>query len=109
MQVSGKPLETKKLIPAKYPETLSDAERAELDKQAHEKAVIRNAIVARETSIPTEASYRLKFELRKFGRHWNAYEQINGKWSALLPAPSLLGSALGALESAMYDAAVKTK
>lgn len=115
MQISTKPQPTKKLIDATVPgenptspvKNISQEEQKRLHAEWDRKAADRAAQVAKETAQPSIPSKILRFELRKYGRHWNAY-YIDGKRSAtLMPAPSLLTSALEAVEEAMHQLAIR--
>lgn len=98
---------TKKLIPATIPDMTPD-QRIAYDLDQARLAAERTAAIARENEIPQDASVTLRFRLCKHGRHWQAYayDERRRRWYGLLPAPSLLSSALGILESEQYRQAV---
>lgn len=102
-----KAFEVRKIIDASIPRNASKEQLAALDSEWKEKARIRNAAVARQVAIPETPTKFLHYELRKFGRHWNAYIGYGKKAEPVLPAPSLLSSALDALYDCMCDEAMK--
>lgn len=86
------------ISPADKQKYLDDAELASMDRADR---------VAKETAMPTVPSKILKFEIRKFGKHWQAYAPEGKGLKALLPAPSLLISALDAMADEMYNQGFK--
>lgn len=104
MQISTKPQETKPLVPATMPQNISAADRAALIASWEAKAAARNEIIAKEYQTPTEPNLTLRFELKRFGKHWQAYAMSkNGKrMVSLMPSVSLLSSALNAMNEEMY-------
>lgn len=107
MQISTKPQPSKKLIEAGLPKNISAADKLALENKWNEQARIRNEAIERETKIPDEASEILHFQLRKFGKHWNAYYKKGVKFFPVLAAPSLLSSAMELLTDKMADQALK--
>ena len=108
-QISTKPQEARKVIDAGMPKNISAEEQAALTKKLDDAARLREESVARETKTPTESSETLKYQLRKFGRHWNAFAaNPKGKMIPLMPAPSLLTSAIDAITNRMIDEAHKS-
>lgn len=110
MQIETKPKETKKLVPATMPDNISAADKAALLADWEAQAVARNAAIAKEYQTPTEPNLTLRFELKRFGKHWQAYAMSkNGKrMQALMPSVSLLSSALMTLGDEMYMQATGT-
>jgi hypothetical protein len=114
-QIDTKPQPAKKVIDATVPgenpkspvQNISEEEKKKLiagwDKQSAE----RNVHVAREAAIPSTPTFVIRFELRQFRKHWNAYLIEGKKETALLPAPSLLVSALDALDDRINERAWK--
>ena len=90
-------LETRKLISAAMPANISAEDRKALEAEWTKKALERNAAIEKETRTPTEASLILKYEIHKFGKHWNSYAKDGKKLIPLLSAPSLFTSAVDAL------------
>lgn len=107
MQIQTKPQPAKSVISASVPKNISAQERAKLEAGWEQKAKERAEAVERENKAPSEATRVLRFELRQFGRHWNAYVGDGKKWKALLGSPSLLESAVMLLQDAMHDEAYK--
>ncbi len=107
MQISTKPQEAKKLVSATMPQNISAEDKAALLAKWEAQAAERNATIAREYATPTESSVTLKFELRKFGRMWQAYipSKTGKRMVGLLPSPSLLSSALARLGDEMQSLA----
>lgn len=89
------------------PKNISAADRKTLENKWAEEARLRNEAVAKETAVPAISSKTLRFELRKFGRHWNAYAFDGKKMVALMATPSLLTSAMEAIDDAMYNQATQ--
>lgn len=104
-QSNGVPLPVRPIIDAGVPKNISASDRAELQKKWNALAEKRRMAVELETHSPTEATRVLKFELRQFGRHWQAYVREGGKLTPLLASPSLVSSALDVLYDAMLDQA----
>jgi hypothetical protein len=104
-QISTRPQDARKVIDAGLPKNISEADRKKLEAGWNQQAADRAAAIAAETRTPTEPSLVLVYELRKFGRHWNAYVRKNRKLIPLLPAPSLKSSAIDALIYRMEDEA----
>lgn len=103
-QINTKPAPAKKLIPATMPLNISAEEKEELEKGWARQAKEREEAIARENRIPDEASLTLTYQLRKYGRHWNAfYKAPNGRFLPLLPAPSLGSSAMDTIEAKMSE------
>jgi hypothetical protein len=102
-QLATRPKEAKKLISASMPPNISAEDKKKLEDDWNEKARLRAEAVARETSISTEPSKILKYELHKFGRHWMSYARRNGKLVPLLNGPSLFTSAVEAMDEAVAD------
>jgi hypothetical protein len=107
VQISTTPQPSRKIIDASLPKNISDEEKASLEKKWADAARIREEAIANETRIPDEPKRKLKFELRQFGKHWNAYYKEGVRFVPLLPAPSLLSSALELLADKMADQALK--
>jgi len=99
---------TKKLIPAVFPENMPQEEKERINNLSAQDAMDRAQAIAAETLIPADASITLRFRLCKHGKHLQAYayDEKRRRWYGLLPAPSLLSSALGILESEQYRQAV---
>lgn len=100
-----KAFETRKIIDAGIPKNISASDLAKLQSKWDEQARVRREAVERETAIPINPSKIIRFELRKFGRHWNAYLVENKRSTALMPTPSLLSSAMEAMEESIVDQA----
>ena len=108
MQNSVKSPPAKKIISASVPKDISAVDKAALEKKWNDAAKKREENIARETMTPTEPSLTLKYQLKKFGRHWNAYAaDAKGKMIPLLNAPSILNSAIDALSDRMSEEALK--
>lgn len=108
MQTQSKPSTVRKIISAGMPQNISAVEKEALEKKWNEAAKKREEDIARETRIPTEASATLSYQLKRFGKHWNAYSKdARGRWVALLNAPSLLTSAMDAITDKMSDEALR--
>lgn len=106
-QISTKPQEARKIISASIPKNISAVDREKLEKNWNDAAAKRAEAIQKETRIPTEPTIILKYELRKFGRHWNGYARDKkGKLIPLLPAPSLLSSAKDAILDRMESEAI---
>lgn len=108
MQISTKPQETKPLIPATMPSNISAADKTALIASWEAKAAARNEIIAKEYETPAEPNLVLKFELRRFGKHWQAYAMDGKRMRALMPSVSLLSSALTVIGDEMYGQATGT-
>lgn len=111
-QAPAKPVEAKKIIDATVPGTqgstvknISDADKQKILDGWDQQAADRAAAVARETAMPTKPTRVLTFQLHQYGRYWQAFVLDGKKMSPLLGAPSLLSSALDALEDAMLQRA----
>jgi hypothetical protein len=107
-QDSNKAFEAKKLISASMPINISKVDKERLLAEWEAKALERQAIIAKEVALPEKPTLVLKYELHKFGRHWNSYSiDKKGKKHALLPAPSLFTSACDAVADRMVEDATK--
>jgi translation initiation factor 2 alpha subunit (eIF-2alpha) len=109
MQINTKPQPAKKIIDATMPANISAEDRKKLESEWAEKARLRNLAVEKETRIPTECSLVLKYQLRKYGKHWIAFaasDSEKGKMLPIQPAPSLLTSAIDALANKMSEEAI---
>ena len=107
-QISTKPAPAKKLIDAGIPQNISAVDMAALKAGWNEKARLREEAIANETRTPKEATLTLRYQLRKFGHHWNSYAaNSSGKMVPLLNAPSLLSSAIDALSDRMTEEAIR--
>jgi hypothetical protein len=102
----------KKCIDASVPGTegssvknISEQDKKKIIAEWDRQAANRAAIVARECAAPTKATRTLVFQLQQFGRYWQASVIDGKKLVPLLGAPSLLSSALDALEDAMLQRA----
>lgn len=90
------------------PKNISAADKAGLEADWNKKAHERAAAIARETQVPEIPGLTLRYQLRKFGHHWNSYAMDkNGKYTPLLNAPSLLVSAMDVLNDRMTEDALK--
>jgi hypothetical protein len=99
-------LPPRKNIDAGIPKNISELDRSNLESVWNEAARKREEEIARETKIPEESSLTLKYQLRRFGKWWNAYApNEKGKMVPLLNAPSLLSSAIDALTDRMGEEA----
>lgn len=106
----------KKVIDATVPgsqnspvKNISDEEKKRIIDKWDQEAEDRKAAVARETATPAKPTKVLVFELHQYGRYWQAFA-VDGKRKERVPllgAPSLLASALDALEDAMLNRASK--
>lgn len=111
MQISTNPKPTKPVIDATVPgvnpnspiKNISPGDKQKYLDDAELAAMDRAERVAKETATPSVASLSLTFQLKKFGKHWQGYASDGKKMKALLPAPSLLISALDALADEMYN------
>lgn len=106
MQISTRPQDARKIISASLPHNISAIEKEALQKKWDEAAKKRAEDISNETRIPTEPSITLNFRLKKYGKHWNAEYKNGVKFLPLLPAPSLLSSAMDALYDKMADQAL---
>jgi hypothetical protein len=100
-QISGKPLPVRPIIDAGMPKNISAVDKAKLEKKWDDAAEARRVAVENETKTPTACTRALRFELWQFGHLWNAYYFQGKKMVPLLPSPSLLSSAMGAVDDAM--------
>lgn len=115
MQISTKPQDTKPLMDATVPgenpsspvKNISVADKAKLTADWNAKAQKRKEQIEKETAMPTVSSRTLRYELRKYGKHWQAYFFDGKKMSPLLAAPSILQSAMDMIQDAMHDQAIK--
>lgn len=108
----AKPAVAKKLIDATVPgsqgspvQNISESDKQKLIDEWNRQAAERAAMVARENAPPTKPTRILTFQLHQYGRYWQAFVLDGKKMSPLLGAPSLLSSALDALEDAMLQRA----
>lgn len=117
MQINTNPKPTKPVIDAMVPgvnpsstiRNISLADKQKYLDDAELASMDRAERVAKETAMPSVASKTLKFEIRKFGKYWQAYAPNgDGKLKSLLPAPSLLISALDAMADEMYNQGFKS-
>ena len=115
-QISGKPLTVRPIIDATVPglstspvKNISDAERQKLVAGWDAQAEKRRLAIESESRTPASATKVLRFELWQFGHLWNGYAYIGKKMIQLMPSPSILPSALQAVEDAMRDLAVTGK
>lgn len=106
-QQSGKPLPVRPIISAGIPQNISAVDKARLESGWNAKALARQDAITKETAVPTAPSLTLRFELKKFGRFWNAYALDGKRMAALLPTPSLMSSAIDACYDAMCEQAGK--
>ena len=110
-QISTKPAAAKQLMDAGMPKNISAVDKAALIAGWEKQAADRESAIARETKVPEIPGLTLRYELRKFGKHWNGYAPENvGKsrrYAPLLNAPSLLSSAIDALTDRMSEDASK--
>lgn len=107
-QLPAKPDEAKKLIDASMPKNISAEARAKLEAAWTESARIRNAAIAREVAVPAKPSLILKYEIHKFGHHWNSFAvDKKGKRVPLMPAPSLFTSACDAITDQILEDVTK--
>lgn len=120
-QAPSKPSPTKAVIDASVPgshnspiKNISDADKKKIIDGWDKQAAKRAADVARESATPEKPTKVLKFELHQYGRYWQAFVIEDGKphkgqpvklSTPLLGSPSLLSSALDALEDAMLQRA----
>ena len=87
------------------PKNISASDKTKLEKKWDDAAEARRIAIEKETMTPLQPSKVLRFELKRFGRHWNSYA-LDGKHMApLLPSPSLLSSAIDALYDEMLEQA----
>ena len=108
-QLTGKPLPVRPIMDATVPgeNTTSPVKNISAQDLARRKAgwdaqaEARRVAVEQETRTPDVASRVLRFELWQFGHLWNAYYYVGKKMVPLLPSPSLLSSAMGAIDDAM--------
>jgi len=106
-QSSGVPLPVRPIIDAGMPKNISAVDKAKLEAKWDAAAEARRLAVEHETATPTEATAVFKFQLKRFGRHYNSYTLEENKWTALLPSPSLLSSAVDALYDEMLRKAME--
>lgn len=109
-QINTTPKPTKPLIDATIPgspfspiRNISDVDKQKYLDDAELASMDRAERVAKETATPKTASLTLTFQLKKFGKHWQGYAPDGKGFKPLLPAPSLLISALDALADEMYN------
>ena len=96
--------EAKKLISASMPNDISDVDRKVLIAKWEAAAKKRQEAIDKETMIPTKANLILRYELQRFGHHWQGYSlDKRGKRVPLLAAPSLFTSAVDAVADQMTD------
>lgn len=115
MQISTTPKPTKPLIDAMVPgenpnspiKNISPSDKQNYLDNAELAAMDREERVAKETAMPSAPSLTLTFQLKKFGKYWQGYAPQGKGYKALLPAPSLLISALDALADEMYNQGFK--
>ena len=104
-QSNGVPLPVRPVIDAGMPKNISASDKRKLEQKWDAAAEARRVAVEQETLTPTEATQILKFQLKRFGKHWNSYALENNHWTELLPSPSLLSSAVDALYDVMLEQA----
>lgn len=108
-QNAHKAFEAKKLIDASMPKNIGEEDKKKLEAEWAEKARLRNEAIAREVALPEKPTLILRYELHKFGRHWNsAAIPKKGKPIYLLPAPSLFTSAVDAIGDRMVEDATRS-
>lgn len=108
-QNATKAFEAKKLIDASMPKNISEEDKKKLEAEWAEKARIRNEAIAREVALPVKPTLVLKYQLLKFGRHWNGFAtDKRGRLIPLLPAPSLFTSAVDAIGDRMVEDATRS-
>ena len=115
MQINTNPKPTKPVIDAMVPgvnpsstiRNISPTEKQKYLDDAELAAMDRADRGAKETAMPSEPSLTLTFQLKKFGKYWQGYAPDGKKYKPLLPAPSLLISALDALADEMYNQGFK--
>ena len=116
MQINTQPKPTKPLIDATVPgvnpsspvRNISDVDKRKYLDDAEMAAMERQDRVDKETATPKHATLTLTFQLKKFGKHWQAYAMDGKAFKPLLAAPSLLISALDALADEMYNQGFKS-
>lgn len=107
-QINTKPQPAKTVIDASMPKNISAADKKALEQSWADQAQKRNDAIARETKIPDLSSLTLGYQLRKFGKHWQAYHKVKDKFVPILPAPSLLTSAMDAMIDAAESEALRS-
>lgn len=107
MQISTKVQPAKKVIDASIPKNISLADRLQLEAGWAAKAAERAKAIEMANHTPLDSNRCLKIEMRRFGRHWNAYVFEGAKRRALLPSPSLFSSAMEQLDNWLEDEAFK--
>jgi hypothetical protein len=114
-QLSGKPLPVRPVIDATVPgenesspvKNISAQELARRKSVWNAQAEARRVAVEKETRTPVEATAVFKFQIKRFGKHYNSYTLENNRWIELLPSPSLLSSAVDALYDEMFRKAME--
>jgi len=104
MQIQTKPKDAKKLISASMPMNISAEDKEAVEKFWNDQAEIRKQAIEKETATPTEPSKKYKYELWKYGKHWQAIFANGPRKVKLLPCPSLFSSAVDALIDKMEEA-----
>jgi hypothetical protein len=107
VQISTKVQPAKKLIDASVPRNISAQGRAQLEAEWAQKAQERAKSIEKDNQVSLESNRCLKAELRRFGKHWQAYVWEGQKRKALLPSPSLFSSAMEQLDNWLEDEAFK--
>lgn len=97
MQISTTPQPAKKLIDASMPKNISAEDKAKLEAKWLEAARIRAEAIEKETKVPDTHSDVFHYQLRKYGRMWNAFYKKGVRFVPLLPTPSLKSSAIDAM------------
>lgn len=107
MQIQTKPQFAKKVMDASIPKNISASDRLQLEAGWAKDAAKRAESIEMANRTPQDSNRCLKIEMRRFGRHWNAYVFEGTKRRALLPSPSLFSSAMEQLDNYLEDEAFK--
>lgn len=92
---------------ASIPKNMGAAELDQLRAGWAQEATRRAETIEKGNRTPQDSNRCLKIEMRRFGKHWNAYVFEGTKRRALLPSPSLFSSAMEQLDNYLEDEAFK--
>lgn len=105
--INTSPHNAKKVMDASIPKNISLQDKQQLEAEWAKAAAKRAKSIEMDNQAYLESNRCLKAELRRFGKHWQAYVWDGQKRKALLPSPSLFSSAMEQLDNWLEDEAFK--
>lgn len=113
MQIATTPKTAKQVIDASYPKNMTPQQKEALDADWNAKAAKRAEHIARQAKTPIDPNMVIACELRRYGKHWQAFvsrettRKGNPIWEKLNPSPTIFNSAIDAMNEFIEREAFK--